>query len=301
MKRWFERIVVVARLRHKKFWAEAIFSDVKDRHAAPVIFKRLAMTVALLFLFLSFSSKKEKKVIPPGTVQITETFFADEAEVTNTSWAEYEYWIKIKYGWHSSEHKSVLPDTLVWRHKLAYSEPYVEYYYRHPAYRDYPVVGVSHEQAVAYCIWRTERVKEYWYIKHKKELEVIFRLPTKKEWELISNSGLDIFNYKNGINEKGFALLNCNRPGDTLGVGSLKNPAWKKDAGDITAPVYSFWKNWFGLFNCFGNVSEMISEKGISKGGSWKHKFEECRAGKDIPYTQPESWLGFRCVCDMKK
>ncbi|MGZ4082766.1 MAG: gliding motility lipoprotein GldJ, partial [Bacteroidia bacterium] len=54
-----------------------------------------------------------------------------------------------------------LPDTLVWREKLAYNEPYVDYYLRHPAYRDYPVVGVSWLQANDFCTWRTDRVNEF--------------------------------------------------------------------------------------------------------------------------------------------
>jgi len=49
-----------------------------------------------------------------------------------------------------------------------------------------------------------------------------------------------------------------------------------------------------------GNVSEMVLEKGISKGGSWRNILEECRVGKDILYTKSEAWLGFRCVCILK-
>ncbi|MGB1031046.1 MAG: SUMF1/EgtB/PvdO family nonheme iron enzyme, partial [Flavobacteriales bacterium] len=51
-------------------------------------------------------------------------------------------------------------DTLVWREKMEYNEPYVEYYLRHPAYRDYPVVGVNWLQSNDFCAWRTDRVNE---------------------------------------------------------------------------------------------------------------------------------------------
>jgi gliding motility-associated lipoprotein GldJ len=53
-----------------------------------------------------------------------------------------------------------LPDTLCWRSELAYNEPYVEYYFRHPSYNLYPVVGVSWKQAYDYCLWRSDRVNE---------------------------------------------------------------------------------------------------------------------------------------------
>ena len=56
---------------------------------------------------------------------------------------------------------NALPDTLVWRSPLSYNEPYVQNYLRHPAYQDYPVVGVSWDQVQDYCQWRTDRVNEF--------------------------------------------------------------------------------------------------------------------------------------------
>ena len=58
-------------------------------------------------------------------------------------------------------YERALPDTLSWREKLGFNEKYVDYYLRHPAYRDYPVVGVSWQQANEFCNWRTDRVNEY--------------------------------------------------------------------------------------------------------------------------------------------
>ena len=90
------------------------------------------------------------------------SFYMDETEVTNMHWLEYLYWLNRVYGFDYPEVvKKALPDTLVWRSKLAYNEPYVEYYLRHPAYRDYPVVGVTWRQASDYCLWRTDRVNEH--------------------------------------------------------------------------------------------------------------------------------------------
>jgi len=89
------------------------------------------------------------------------TFYLDETEVTNSFWREYLYWLGRIYGDSYPEiYANALPDTLVWREKLAYNEPMVDYYLRHPAYDDYPVVGVNWLQANDFCAWRTDRVNE---------------------------------------------------------------------------------------------------------------------------------------------
>ena len=96
----------------------------------------------------------------PKTVTVS-SFYLDETEVRNVDYLEYLYWIERVYGQSYPEvYKKCLPDTLVWRDKLGYNEPYIEAYLRHPAYRNYPVVGVSWTQANDYCIWRTDRVNE---------------------------------------------------------------------------------------------------------------------------------------------
>ena len=89
------------------------------------------------------------------------SFYLDETEVRNVDYLEYLHWIKRVYSQSYPEvYKKSLPDTLVWRDKLGYNEPFVTQYLRHPAYQNYPVVGVSWTQANDYCIWRTDRVNE---------------------------------------------------------------------------------------------------------------------------------------------
>lgn len=89
------------------------------------------------------------------------SFYMDEVEVTNQYWLDYLHWLRLVYGDSYPEIiNRALPDTLVWREKMEYNEPYVENYLRHPAYRDYPVVGVNWLQASDYCAWRTDRVNE---------------------------------------------------------------------------------------------------------------------------------------------
>ena len=89
------------------------------------------------------------------------SFYLDETEVRNVDYLEYLYWLQRVYSQSYPEvYKKALPDTLVWRDKLGYNEPFVTQYLRHPAYQNYPVVGVSWEQANDYCLWRTDRVNE---------------------------------------------------------------------------------------------------------------------------------------------
>ena len=89
------------------------------------------------------------------------SFYIDETEVRNVDYLEYLYWIRRVWGdSYPAVYNKALPDTLVWRDKLGYNEPFVVQYLRHPAYKNYPVVGVSWNQAVEYCKWRTDRVNE---------------------------------------------------------------------------------------------------------------------------------------------
>jgi len=88
------------------------------------------------------------------------SFYMDETEVRNIDWREYEFWTRNVYQSYPEVWKETLPDTLVWREELAYNEPLIRAYYRHPSYDDYPVVGVSWDQVQKFCKWRTNRVNE---------------------------------------------------------------------------------------------------------------------------------------------
>ncbi len=107
------------------------------------------------------------------------SFYMDETEISNIQYREFVYWLMRVYnpnvgvgrakemsyagkslGVDELVYTKVLPDTNCWRSKLGYNEPFVEYYFRHPAYKDYPVVGVNWHQATEFAKWRTDRVNE---------------------------------------------------------------------------------------------------------------------------------------------
>ncbi len=88
------------------------------------------------------------------------SFYMDQTEVRNVDYREYLFWISRVFIDYPEVYRKALPDTLVWRRPMAYNEPYVMYYFRHPAYNDYPVVGVDWLQSTDFCSWRTDRVNE---------------------------------------------------------------------------------------------------------------------------------------------
>lgn len=250
------------------------------------------------------------------------SFYIDETEIRNLDYLEYLHWLNRIYGADDvmkEVYIRALPDTLVWRSRLAYNEPYVDYYLRHPSYRDYPVVGVNWLQASDFCVWRTDRVNEYiliregilnWDIgqsmannfntdayfagkydgnvqnliprpdgterKVRMEDGILlpkYRLPTEAEWEFAAY-GLIGNTIEGRILERrlypwnGHAVRNpndkfigdfmgnfVNTGGDYMGIAGRLN-----DAADITAPVYSYWPNDYGLYNMAGNVSEWVMD-----------------------------------------
>lgn len=86
-----------------------------------------------------------------------ETFYMDETEIANVHWLEYLHYLRRE---SEQEYTAALPDTLVWSRQFSFNDFYVENYLRHPAFRFYPVVGVSWLQANEYCLWRTEVVRK---------------------------------------------------------------------------------------------------------------------------------------------
>jgi formylglycine-generating enzyme len=135
------------------------------------------------------------------------SFYMDESEISNLHYREYLYWLDRVFGTDYPEvYKKALPDTLVWRSKLGFNEPYVELYLRHPAYNDYPVVGVNWLQANDFCAWRTDRVNEQILIR-----EGILRVNPAQINEDNFNTDAYLANQYEGLVKSPLRDLNPNR------------------------------------------------------------------------------------------
>ncbi|MDR1762799.1 MAG: SUMF1/EgtB/PvdO family nonheme iron enzyme [Dysgonamonadaceae bacterium] len=218
---------------------------------------------------------------------------------------------------------NIYPDETVWVNDFenAYNEPYIRLYFNHPGYNDYPVVGVSWEQANAFCNWRTQYLKKSLDANFKNTIEP-YRLPTEAEFEYAARAGKSENKYPWGgdeaTSEKGCFLGNF-KPGDGDYV---------KDGHLIPAKVGSYSPNEFGLYDMAGNVAEWTStsfiesgpekmsdmnpeyrynaakedpydmKKKVVRGGSWKDVAHNIRSDVRTYEYQNEqrSYIGFRCV-----
>ena len=218
---------------------------------------------------------------------------------------------------------NVYPDTLVWIHDYSYcyNEPYAENYFWHPAYDEYPVVGVTWGQAVAFNAWRTQ-IMNSWRMNEGSTYIQKFRLPSEAEWEFAARGGRDLAPFPWGgpyiRNQEGCILANF-KPmrGDYV-----------EDGAAYTAPVNAYTPNDYGLYNMAGNVAEWTNtafdetvydfafdlapdyvyhakvddppalHRKVIRGGSWKDIGYYLQTGtRSYEYSDTaKAYIGFRSV-----
>ncbi len=225
---------------------------------------------------------------------------------------------------HDFEHSYIIniyPDTTCWVNDFqnAYNEPYMKLYFSHPSYKDYPVVGVSWEQANAFCAWRTMYLMRGMSASARQIQR--YRLPTEVEWEYAARGDA--------------AGRYPWSEGETYTEKGCYNANFKPDRGNytcdgnlITSRVASYSPNSNGLYDMAGNVSEWTStvyteagvlsmndlnpelsynaakedpyrmKKKVVRGGSWKDVAENIRSDmRSYEYqNESRSYIGFRCV-----
>ena len=214
---------------------------------------------------------------------------------------------------------SVYPDTMVWIRdfQYAYNDPMLRGYFNYIGYSEYPVVGVTWEQAHAFCHWRTQLFES-----NNSTPAQVYRLPTEAEWEYAARGGRKMAMYPWGSNyardEQGCFLANF-KP---------YRGAYNDDTGTMTMKVAQFRPNDFGLFDMAGNVAELTSsayqasantyvsdinpnfqymarkddpdvmKQKVIKGGSWKDisYFVQCGVRTFEYQYESRPYIGFRCV-----
>ena len=216
------------------------------------------------------------------------------------------------------EEVEIYPDTTVWIKDFTYSynEPMHNDYFSHPAYQDYPVVGISWTQAVAFCNWRTKFKNDYQRDKGKPNVSR-FRLPNEAEWEYAARGGIPSGTYPWGspylLNDRACFLANF-KPlrGD-----------YAADQAVYTVEAKSYLPNDYNLYNMAGNVAEWtnssynagsyeyvsslnpnmsfdVEKRKVVRGGSWKDVAYFLRvSSRDFEYSDTSrSYIGFRTVQD---
>lgn len=262
------------------------------------------MKLVLILILLSGSllvKGLEPSAVVPNCKPVKGNFlFASTTEVSN---GDYLFFLNDQLKKLDSEdYKELLPDTSAWLHKLTYYEPYETYYFRHPAYRNYPVVNISRYQAEAFCEWLEVQLNlRFSRIVNQPFVAVDVRLPTDQEWQEAARGGDEnaIFPWpgygmrNTTTKNSGKFMANFMRArGDYMGVAGHLN-----DGADITAPVRSYWPNSFGLYNMSGNVAEMLQEEGRTRGGSWASRAPYLEIAGIDPFQgflNPSPEIGFR-------
>ena len=150
------------------------------------------------------------------------------------------------------EQINVYPDTLVWTHDFTYSfnDPHTEMYFWHPAYDNYPVVGVTWNQAKAFCVWRTKLLNDFRHIIQYEPYIQDFRLPSEAEWEYASRGGANMTYYPWG------GPYTRTAQGCFLANFKPMRGRYVEDGGFYTVNVQSYAPNGYGLYNMAGNVAE---------------------------------------------
>lgn len=222
----------------------------------------------------------------------------------------------------NKEKVNIYPDTLVWIRDFSYSynEPYTRNYFWHPAFDDYPVVGVNWKMAKAFAFWRTQLWNAYKGDEEPNTEE--FRLPTEHEWEYAARGGHELAPYPWGgyylRNAKGCLLANF-KPG---------RGNYPEDGGLCTVKADAYFPNDYGLYCMSGNVSEWtesayfdnaysfmhdlnpdvkydakpddpeVYKRKVIRGGSWKDVGYYLQTGtRNWEYQDTtKSYIGFRCV-----
>jgi hypothetical protein len=260
------------------------------------------ITILVLLASSSFyGSDKNKKIPPPGTIELRDNLFIDAKPIYNIHYLEYEYGIRYvnfnltcfenyvsslpKYGAKDSaeilrtsceslkDSNSLKIDNNIpisWNFKT-------DFYLRHPRYNFYPCVNISYQIASAYCKWRTQVVMLSMALtansksRERSYSKILYRLPTKEEWK--------------------YALDKFKDNTATIYTGRYDSACY------VAWVDFKDKKNFYRL----SNISEMVQQEGVAVGANWKDSSSYGIKNFTTHYLKSSDWLGFRCICEVEK
>ncbi len=238
----------------------------------------------------SFSLIDPPVLRDPTVVKINDTLYAGISEVTLYLWKQFLLESQKGTSMNKADRKYIEKDSLYWKSVSKRFGDISSDYFLIPAYNMCPVVGISYEEAVAFCDWITLKVRS----KFKNGYQYTYRLPSESEWEYIASCDI-----KADKNKKNFMSI-YNTSDKIISESDLSREFYRKSYccnNDIRLlSIYDSQKNDCGLIHVKGNVSEMVQEKNISKGGSYKQTLFECNLSNKQNYSKSELWLGFRYI-----
>jgi formylglycine-generating enzyme required for sulfatase activity len=258
-----------------------------------------------------------KKPYPAGAVWVDNAnVWIDEAEISNREWRQYEQY-QLKNGVPATE---LSPETR--------AQPVADYY-TNGFYNYYPVVGISYEQAQSFCNWRSHVVTAL--LNQKQHIaptdtlnpayvRCLYRLPTESEWEAAAAGqsnlpfGTACTTLPVQVAPEAASYLQ-QRSGSAKSATEIRADiiAYDKTNPSLSTincaqevpyfiqsatPGYAYQEptNYYGLYQMLGNAAELVQEKGITKGGSYRDALPDCRIKARGTYTGPAHYIGFRAA-----
>ncbi len=271
-----------------------------------------SLRFVLSFVFIAISAMAWCQKIPKGLhdpkdfkknfVAISESVYACKYETCNL---DYLLFLRsVKRRMNPAIYQSLLPDTTKWSDKGMNNVNYTQNYLHHPSYYYFPLVNVSYEQANFYCVWLTQQYNNNPKRKFKK---VVFKIPTRSEWE----NAAGISNDKNSF-PWGQALPKAKQANyyDSSKAALDSNLQTKQNSVNYDAfqekglPYFTHKvndkkakQNKLGMYHIAGNVSEMVSGKGECAGGNFQSNVDWLRIeapNEFYPGYIPCPLIGFR-------
>ena len=253
-----------------------------------LITKKNILVFALFVVNFSTFGQFNIGVVNESLVKIDKKLYASRSEVTNGMYMTFISSLK------QSQRKDLLAIAEVDSAKFQSIVP-TKLYHSHQGFAKCPVVCIKHEAAIIFCNWLTENYNTNHRRKFKK---VIFRLPTEKEWMNAAQAGdtLAIYPWNGDKLRNEYGCYRCRY--HVIKVLPPNNKYFYIQYRPMQ--VGSFEPNKYGMYDMSGNVAEMISEKGITKGGSWKSDstFLEIKSRDYFDGKNHES-IGFRYFAEI--